>query len=211
MLTPLKLTLNLVRPRDLLERWYPNGRHGGIALEGALPGELGQRCQLFIQIAEPALRQFELQGQLAWARHKGSDRLRESFGMDIVDDDVSGHERLLGYARAELPLSATRLQRRLSTNLAVRIVHDGVVQRESLMDLSRGGAYVRTLTPLPVNTELTCELRPPMSLRSLKLQARVAWVRAEEPNAGMGLEFIFTDEHQSQRLTALLERIASKG
>src|SRR5687767_12296811 len=119
----LKLTLQLVRPKDLLERWYPNGRHGGISLEGALPGELGQRCLLHIQIAEPAQRHFQLQGRLAWARHKGSLKLRESYGVDIVDDD--GRERLLKYARDEFPLSATRFEQRLSTNLPVRVLHGG--------------------------------------------------------------------------------------
>jgi uncharacterized protein (TIGR02266 family) len=210
MSAALKLTLQLLRPKDLLERWYPNGRHGGISLEGPLPGALGERCQLSVEFAEPALRTFQLHGRLAWARHKGSQRLRESFGMDMVDDDLDGRERLLRYARDEFPLSATRFAQRLSTNLPVRVVHDGKSFRESLMDLSQGGAFVKTPTPLPVDTQLTCELRPPLSLRGLKLQARVAWVRDSGEHAGMGLEFRYADPRESKRVQDLLDRLARK-
>ncbi len=207
---PLKLTLQLLRPKDLLERWYPNGRHGGIALEGPLPGALGERCELSVEFSEPAVRMFQLHGRLAWARHKGSQRLRESFGVDIVDEGGDGRERLLRYARDEFPLSATRFEERLSTNLPVRVLHEGRSMRESLMDLSQGGAFVRTATPLPVDTQLVCELRPPRSLRALRLEARVAWVRYSGENAGMGLEFRYADPRESKRVRALLDRLARK-
>src|SRR5689334_1957823 len=101
----LRVTLEVASPQELLERWYPNGKLGGLTLKGELPGPLGTRCDLVVRAAHPALASpggasppavhFKLRGQLAWARHKGSRGMQECFGVDFLADAAAGRERLL--------------------------------------------------------------------------------------------------------------------
>src|SRR4051812_23352138 len=112
----IALTLEVAFPSDLLARYYPNGKLGGLALDGKLPGTMGERVTLTVKVERPR-RDFELQGQLAWARHKiGAGNLREAYGVDFVADP----DRLMQFARSQLDPSALRLGPRLHTDLPVR-------------------------------------------------------------------------------------------
>ncbi|MHB8879264.1 MAG: hypothetical protein ACYC8T_36670, partial [Myxococcaceae bacterium] len=66
--TLLKVSLQIAAPKDLLVRYYPNGKLGGLTVDGPLPGALGQRCALVVRAASPATRHFNVRGQRAGAR-----------------------------------------------------------------------------------------------------------------------------------------------
>lgn len=195
-----RIRIRLAQPKDLLEHLYPNGKLGGLAFEGPPPVAVGRRCRLELEFDEPARRHFTVQGVLAWARHKGSALLRESYGVDFVPDDESGRDRLLRLARAELPPDRTRFDHRVAASLPVRLGTATEWREESLADLSQGGAFVRTDRPLPVDTPVGMEIRPPRSLRKLRLKGRVAWVRTSGAVVGMGIEFIYDDARQAERV-----------
>ena len=205
----LKLTLELRRPKDLLERVLPNGQLGGLVLEGTLPSALGTRVPLTVRFAEPAERHFKVEVQLAWVRHKGSAalNLKEGYGVDFVAEDTAGRDRLLAYAREELATASSRSDVRIFTNLPVKIRHDGRVRKESLIDLSEGGAFVRTGMFLPVGAVLDFAVRPPRSLRSIRVRGRVAWLRKTGDARGFGVEFVYDDPRQAIRVRKLVERL----
>ena len=74
---------------------------------------MGERVLLKVKVERPR-RDFEVSGQLAWARHKGgAGNLREAYGVDFLSDA----ERLLQFARSQLDSSAVRLGARLATDL----------------------------------------------------------------------------------------------
>ena len=113
----------------------------------------------------------------------------------------------MAFARRDLDPESTRGTVRLLTDLKVRITHLGQTRREFLADLSEGGAFVRSGMPAEVGELLELHLRPPGSLTSMMLNARVAWVRATGNEPGMGLEFLDGDAKVAERLGKVLARL----
>lgn len=205
-----RVELEVQHARELLPRVYPNGKLGGVRVDGGLPAPVGTKVQLVVKVKEPAERTFRIGGLIAWARHKMPGGLRECFGVDFVTTDESGRDRLLAFASERVPVDATRFQDRVETVLAVKITHDGVKRKESLIDLSEGGAFVRARLPLPVGSQVKFQLRPPMSLRSITLEGRVAWQRRTGENRGYGLEFVRASAREAERIRKLLEKLHSR-
>jgi uncharacterized protein (TIGR02266 family) len=201
----LRVDLVVAFPVDILSRYYPNGKLGGLTIDGPVPSALGQIVELCVKVERPA-REFNVKGQLAWARHRGSRNLKECYGIDFLPlDDAS--QRLLAFARRDLDPEATRGTVRMSTDLKVRITHLGQTRREFLADLSEGGAFVRSGMPAEIGEMLELHLRPPGALTSMVLNARVAWVRSTGNEPGMGLEFLDSDAKILERLGKVLARL----
>ncbi|MBL8957682.1 MAG: PilZ domain-containing protein [Myxococcaceae bacterium] len=199
----MKLELSVGFPSDVLGRYYPNGKLGGLTFDGAPPGNVGQLVLLTVKVERP-LREFEVKGQIAWARHKGSLNLKACFGVDFIGD----HERLLQFARAELDPAALRLGPRLATDLPVRITHRGVTRKEFLVDLSDGGAFVRSPDPIAVGQEVELHLKPPRALLGFTLTGRVAWQRNTGNSPGFGVEFDAQSVNARPKLEKLLLKLS---
>ena len=206
----VELTLEVPLRSDLLARCYPNGKAGGLTLDGRPPVPLGQAVVLKVLVAGPAERHFTVRGQLAWARHKGSASLKTCYGVDFLPTDSAGRQRLLAFANGEVDTQASRYEPRAFTQWKVKLRSEGRIRKESIADLSPGGAFVPTPTPLLVGAAVTLELRPPRSLTRLKLKGRVVWARAEGELRGMGVMFEGLSFEQGQRLRAMIARLAGK-
>ncbi|MBE2248175.1 MAG: PilZ domain-containing protein [Myxococcus sp.] len=190
MVTPThhKLQLLVGAPEDLLPRFYPNGKQGGLSVDGNWPGALGEFVTLTVRVRRPP-REFVFAGQVSWARRKGSRQLHECFGIDFQPDDDATIGRMLAFARNEVPAETTRHEGRVQVELPIKLLHGKTSRRERLADLSHGGAFVRTWDPLDVDELVELVVRPPSSLFSLHLKGRVAWVRRVGDASGMGIEF----------------------
>lgn len=207
MPSPLKVTLELDTPAQILERVYPNGQLGGIRVDGLAPASLGTIVSLVVRVKEPVSRSFTVRARLAWARHKASSALKESFGLDFLSEDARGRERLIDFASGKASPEALRAEDRISVALPVVLTYQGHARKETLADLSPGGAFLRTGSFIPLGSELELALRPPRSLTRLRLRARVAWIRRSGEGRGFGLAFAFDDAKQAERLSRVLERI----
>ena len=205
-----KVQLELHHAREVLPRVYPNGKLGGVRVDGPLPAPVGTRVLLVVKVRDPAERTFRVQGLIAWARHKATGGLRECFGIDFVSTDEAGRDRLLAFASERVTVDATRFQDRIETDLAVKITHQGMLRKESLIDLSEGGAFVRSRLPPPVGSQVKFELRPPLSLRTISLEGRVAWQRRTGDNRGYGIEFVKASARESERIRKLLEKLHAR-
>lgn len=81
-------------------------------------------------------------------------------------------------------------------------------------DLSEGGVFLESDTPLTVNSELELEITLPGE-KSFTLKARVKWVRDVEDAAregfkpGMGLEFIDPAPEKSAAIRRFLQAAAT--
>lgn len=204
------LTLPLERAADVIERLYPNGKLGGLMLDGAPPGPVGAKVRLTLRVKGPTPRNFTLHTQLAWARRKASVGLRECFGLDFLPEDEGARDRLVSFARGQVPEEAQRNEERLSVALPAALTFEGRERREELADLSVGGAFLRTQEPLPVGSEVVLSFRPPRALTKLRLRGRVTWRRVTGPVPGMGLRFEYETARQAARMAALMERLTQK-
>ncbi len=206
---PVKLEVEFERAEEVLQRLYPNGRLGGLTLDGIPPATAGARVELVVHLNHPARRHFCARTQLSWARRKGTRGLRECFGLDFLDEDAGARERLVGFALGKGTIETARYEPRLLIDLPVVLSHDGVHRNEQLADLSIGGAFVRTGVPLPIGTEVELSVRPPRALTRLHLSARVVWLRRNGEGAGMGLEFAFASSKQAERLQKLMTKLTT--
>lgn len=179
-------------PGDLLARYYPNGKLGGLSVNGQPPGALGEFVRLTVRVRKPP-REFVFDAQIAWARRKPSKQLHECYGVDFRAEDDATIGRMLAFARNEVSPESTRLERRIQLELPIKLLHGKTSRKERLADLSHGGAFVRTWDPIDVGEIVELVVRPPASLFSLHLKGRVAWVRRVGDAAGMGIEFYDLD------------------
>ncbi|GMU60844.1 MAG: hypothetical protein AMXMBFR34_26070 [Myxococcaceae bacterium] len=200
------VTLAVGQPHELAERYYPNGKLGGLALDGKAPGPLGLHVELTVRVRKPA-RSFVVRGQLAWARHKAPRGQTAAYGVDFLPEDDATRVRLLAFARNEVHPEATRLEQRLQVELPVRLVHEGTTRREYLADLSSGGAFVRTWNPLQPGEQVELSVRPPLSFFGLTLKGRVAWTRTTGAHPGMGIEFVEEGGEARDRVERLLAKL----
>jgi uncharacterized protein (TIGR02266 family) len=204
-----RVVLEVEAPEDVLHRVFPNGKLGGLTLDGQAPGTLGDRFEVEVRVKSPR-RAFTLRGQLAWARHKGLRSLKECFGIEFLEGDDAATERLLAFARNEVEVEALRAEVRVATNLPVSISHQGKTRSEFLVDLSPGGAFVRSADPLLPGETVLFSVRAPLSvsLLAIKLKGRVAWVRRTGDAPGMGIEFVVEDMAAHARLLRLIAKLA---
>jgi len=75
-------------------------------------------------------------------------------------------------------------------------------------DLSTGGTFLRSDLLLEEGEALTLQFQVPGEARTLKAQARVAWVRRfpkEDENPGMGVEFLSMSDEDRAVLARFLE------
>jgi Tfp pilus assembly protein PilZ len=198
-------TLVLAQPKELADRYYPNGKLGGLAIDGRPPVALGARVTLLVRVKR---REFTIIGQLAWVRHH-TTRQPASFGIDFLPEDDAARVRMMAFARDEVTADSVRVEKRLHVELPVRLVHEGRERLEYLADLSAGGAFVRTWNPISVGelVELTVRAPAVFFTSSLVVQACVVWARVTGQHPGMGLEFICDSETQ-QGLEKLLLKLA---
>lgn len=202
-----KVSLSVQNAPELLRRYYPNGKLGGLTVDGQVPIAVGQFVELTVLVAQPA-RQLSVQGQLAWARYRGSKAFAESFGIDFVSHDEGGRERVLKFARQELSPEVFRTDERVLTDLPVKIVHAGQVRKEFLVDISLGGAFIRSAEPLSLGEPVEMQLRAPGSLLGMKIKGRVVWTRHVDPHPGMGVMFSNESDESMLKLAKLLKQLS---
>jgi uncharacterized protein (TIGR02266 family) len=191
-----------------VERYYPNGKLGGLSLDGRPPGPLGSRVALVVRVRK---REFTVHGQIAWVRHQ-TTRQPAAFGVDFLPEDDASRVRLLAFARDEVTPDAVRGSKRMQLELPVRLVHEGNERREFLADLSSGGAFVRTWNPLPVGELVELSVRSPSTFfaTAVSVKGYVVWARAEGEHPGMGIEFV-PDAPTVEKLERLMQKLAREG
>lgn len=80
-------------------------------------------------------------------------------------------------------------------------------------NISKGGTFIRTTRPLREGTEFMFQLVVPRLDEPLTLRGRVKWVVTEEqaaddstnPEAGMGIEFLYDGSGQREHVDATVE------
>ncbi|MBK6846535.1 MAG: TIGR02266 family protein [Proteobacteria bacterium] len=82
-------------------------------------------------------------------------------------------------------------------------------------NISRGGTFIKTARPLAAGTQFIFTLVVPQLGPPLSLRGRVKWVVTEDqanrdpvrPDAGMGIEFIYEDDAERERVAGAVEAL----
>ena len=82
-----------------------------------------------------------------------------------------------------------RQHERLPAALTVTYESEGDLQKDLVTDVSSGGLFVRTASPLPIGTEIALQVIVPPNNLAVSVQGRVTWVREQTGTEGMGIQF----------------------
>jgi type IV pilus assembly protein PilZ len=74
-------------------------------------------------------------------------------------------------------------------------------------NISRGGTFIGTTHPLPVGTSFRFEISSPGLPAPFRLLGEVSWIRAEGPQPGMGIRFVFADDAERRDLESVVEKL----
>ena len=88
----------------------------------------------------------------------------------------------------------------------VQILHNGSLGWGRLGDISGGGCYIETVSPLPIGTMM--QLRLTIAGNILDVSAKVAWTI---PQAGMGVSFIFVSAEEKCKIARIIEEVKTIG
>jgi type IV pilus assembly protein PilZ len=99
-----------------------------------------------------------------------------------------------------------RAQRRSPVELKVEYERMNTFFYDYTKNISRGGTFVQTETPLAVGTRFAFKLSMPALAQPLYLLGEVRWVR-RDGDPGMGIQFIFEDEASRAAVDELVERL----
>jgi type IV pilus assembly protein PilZ len=82
-------------------------------------------------------------------------------------------------------------------------------------NISRGGTFIGTERPLPLDTEFVFALTVPGLEEPLRLTGKVIWTTSVEDAtkanpAGMGIEFQYTDDAERREKEARVERLLAR-
>jgi hypothetical protein len=74
----------------------------------------------------------------------------------------------------------------------------------TLTDISDGGCYVQTFSPMQAGTEVRLHIKA----RGVEIRVAQARVACFHPGVGMGIQFLLMEEEETKTLTKLLEELA---
>ncbi len=108
--------------------------------------------------------------------------------------------------------SDRRQELRAAIELKVEYKRVNTFLADYTRNISRGGTFIGTSRPLPIDTEFVFALGVPALAEPLRLRGKVMWVTAPEDAskanpAGMGIEFQYADDTERREKEAAVERL----
>ena len=96
---------------------------------------------------------------------------------------------------------------RAPIEIRVEYQHLNALAADYTKNLSKGGAFIPTETPLPIGTQCTFTLNVPTLSDPLRLEAEVKHHESSNDKEGMGIEFIFSSDEESKSFHVVLDRL----
>jgi type IV pilus assembly protein PilZ len=105
--------------------------------------------------------------------------------------------------------SEKRIAHRMPIELKVEYKRLNTFLSDYTKNISSGGTFIKTKTPLEVGTEFVFKLHVPTVEPAVEIRGVVKWVtdKDEEPGPGMGIEFRFESDEQREDLRRTVEKL----
>ncbi len=83
---------------------------------------------------------------------------------------------------------------------------------EYSQNISKGGIFIETDTPLPLGARLKMRFQPPGNEAEIQVDGEVTWVNEvkegdDNPNPGMGVQWIGLSDDQYQLIASVVQSI----
>jgi uncharacterized protein (TIGR02266 family) len=105
----------------------------------------------------------------------------------------------------------SRKAARISTNLKLISRNSGNSVDSFIMNMSTGGAFIKTSHLLPVDAEFSLNLQLPGDTEIMTIPGRVVWTKSvsSASPAGMGIQFTNVSPHHHKKLADFVEKHSS--
>lgn len=102
---------------------------------------------------------------------------------------------------------AKRSLARAPIEIRVEYQHLNALAADYTKNLSRGGAFIPTESPLPVGTRCFFTLTVPNLEEPLRLEAEVKHHDPSGDQAGMGVAFLFSNDDEAKAFHVVIDRL----
>jgi uncharacterized protein (TIGR02266 family) len=192
--------------RDLLSHYLEVTQEGGFFWSTRQELVEGEEVVLEIELPdyeEELSIQCRVMGSL---RDKGLD-VEPGYLLGFKPEETAKRERLLEIVGRNIIGSNRRFHRRYHKAMAVawRTGEGEDMQVGHTVNVSLGGAFVRSDVLPPEDAEVTLHLRCGEQYPSITVNGRVAWTRVEGEQFGMGVQFLNLDPGQTKQLQKVLK------
>jgi uncharacterized protein (TIGR02266 family) len=105
-----------------------------------------------------------------------------------------------------------RIAPRIKTSMIVALSKAGDFLCANIMNISSSGAFIKTETVLPVDTELSLRIRLPDDLEIMDIVGKVVWQKQASTMtpAGLGIEFLSIASKDRNKIHSFVERCRQK-
>jgi type IV pilus assembly protein PilZ len=151
-------------------------------------------------------------GRVVWRRPgRHLQKIRAGICVEFLPTEKAKIDYLLDLAKAGEAVRSRRRHERLPVEIPVNwhLPGSGAPARGILRDIGRGGAFVRSNSPVPSDAEVVLELSPPGAQVAMAFTARVAWTAAQGGEPGFGVEWRARDAGGGKRIRELVRRLTS--
>ena len=209
---PPKLVIKLTQPKQLLAIYFEHEPCGGVFVASPPDLPIGTLVDLEIDFMNDI---FRMRGRVVWRRLRRGQRkgLEEGVGVAFLPQQNDAVRRLMNYVsdtRDRTSNNPGRESRRIPIEVKVKYDSFFSIARDFAADLSLGGMRIRSENPPLVGQHVVILLRPPGSLRPLRLIGEVAWRRAEGDRC-FGVRFGVLSEAVRRRLEHLVTKARLHG
>jgi type IV pilus assembly protein PilZ len=202
------LTVYHARREEFVERFLADLPGGGAFVPTAERFEVGEPVAITFQFPEIP-DGLIVQGSVAWRRTPVPWRsvMLPGIGVAFGSGQRSRVEFLMDFCRGHLA-ELRKPGRRIPTQLRADFVTGGVRFEGRVRDISHGGVFVLTPTPLNAGAVIDLDLFVRPEDPPERLSGRVAWSRAEGDEPGMGVHFDFQSAARKRRFAAYVDALA---
>lgn len=207
-----KLVVKLTQPRQLLGIYFDHDPCGGIFVASPPDLVIGTIVELEIDFMNDI---FRMRGRVVWRRLRRGQRkgLEEGVGVAFMPQQNDAVRRLMNYVNDTRERSGGhtgRESRRIPVEIKIKYDSFFSIARDFAADLSLGGMRVCSENPPLVGQSVIIYLRPPGSLRPLRLVGDVVWRRVEGERC-FGVRFGELTESVKKRLEQLVTQARLHG
>jgi Tfp pilus assembly protein PilZ len=153
-----------------------------------------------------------LSGKVLWRRPgRHLEKIRAGVAVEFLASEQAKVDYLLQLARGGGSIKSRRRHERVPVDLLVswRPVGASGGQEGRLLDIGRGGAFVRCELPVRGDEQVVLEIAPPGAEVPRAFTARVAWTGKVGNETGFGVEWRARDAGGGRRIRELVRRLTS--
>ena len=100
-----------------------------------------------------------------------------------------------------------RTSSRVPTNIEIVFRESGSFIKSYMINVSRGGVFIKTGHPLPLESELSLKIQLPGDTEKIAIQGKVVWTNSHSKAfpVGMGIQFTDIAPEHKEKIDAFVE------